>query len=780
MRKYQLRILAWVFSAFIEHDSSDDDPDAPSEDYYALLGIKKNATGDEIRRAYKKKSLMLHPDKIAQRAEQGDKTPEEIRRDFQKVKEAYECLSDPKQREIYDGLGSLGTKFLNNPQAAMDPHTLLENLAKSSMCDRTKLSAVVLLGTLLVLMQPILICAKINQDLKDAGTLSESSWAAILTPLWFLDAVFLFLFTSAKVFGITAKFLLIVVLQIFLVLRWDETVAWSYAIVLIPLYLLEMARIGSALYWIRKMNADMLRMVTIEYLEEVIIPKHYSGKKKTKEDGEEDDDGDDEELGDAEPEKSAERRLYADLTDEERDEINRLYRIVHLPPDVTRAVDSGIEMDHDEQIAQSSEYQAAIEMQWQAVRAIRNIIVIHLPTIVLLVLKADYVKDYSWWIVSVPLWIQIGLTMGKSCFTCCTAGAEASSEDEDMLAAAMMAQAAAGKDKKSSDDGADADDEDDEPLAPPGNSGSGTAAASKTSVSKEDKAVEENFSQEETKASEDIDVEALKSMKISELKAELAAYGISTAAFIEKGEYVNALADAKASGRPKTRVGQPSPAPSSGIKAKCNDGKDTDDGDDDDDSSSGVYIDEETFRAWAAAQEAHEAKASEIAAKACARCCEQVFWAMMLALFVAKLAGEDGGGDPTGQNSYSSFWILFPFLLMAAIFLCCCCCSIYCASGMEGMEENLRQSMAKKPNGAGGESGDAEASAAPAADPVAPDEESPSAPFIPVPPPPAAEEETKEVNVNQAKVAEIMLAEAVKASIENAEPQNASDSDGLD
>jgi hypothetical protein len=358
-----------------------------------------------------------------------------------------------------------------------------------------------------------------------------------------------------------------------------------------------------------------------------------------------------------------------------------------------------------------------------------------------------------------------------------------------MLAAAMMAQAAAGKDKKS-DDGSQSksDDGDDEPLAPPGNSGSGgadkkktddAAAASKTSVAKKEEAADESFSQEETKASEDIDVEALKSMKISELKAELAAYGISTATFIEKGEYVNALADARASGRPKARVAQTSPAPSSGKKAESKDGKDSDDGDDE--SSSGVYIDEETFRAWAAAQEAHEAKASEIAAKACARCCEQVFWAMMLALFVAKLAGEDVGGDPTGQKSYSSFWILFPFLLMAAIFLCCCCCSIYCASGMEGMEENLRQSMAKKPNDTGGQSGNAEEPTAPAAAPAASDEESPSAPFIPVPPPPpAAADELSDQDENQAKVAEMMLAEAVKASIENAEPQNASDSDGLD
>lgn len=771
MRKYQLQILAWVFSAFIDNE---DESDKPEDDYYALLGIRKNATADEIRRAYKKKSLQLHPDKIAQRCAAGDKTPEEIRRDFQKVKEAYECLSDPQQREIYDGLGSLGTKFINNPQAAMDPHTLLENLAKSSFCDRTKLFTVVLLLTLLVLMQPILICAKIDQDLKGVGILADSSWAAILTPLWFLDAVFLFLFTSAKVVGITIKFLCIIALQIFLALRWDETVSWSYAIVLIPLYLLEAARIGSCFYWIRKMNNEMLRMVTIEYLEEVIIPKHYSGKKKAG-DGEEEEEKD-EELGD----EITDIRLYADLTEKERDEINHIYRIVHLPPDVTQAVDAGIEMDHDEQIAQSSEYQAAIEMQWQAVRAIRNIILIHLPTIVLLVFKADYIKDYSWWIVSVPLWAQIGLTMGKSCFTCCTAGAEVSSEDEEMLAAAMMAQAAGNKKNDKEDDGEKAEDQSDEPLAPPGNASSSDAGEKGTgdnvgemagsAIANKDVADEEKFCEEETKSSQDIDIEDLKSMKVSQLKAELEAYGVSTSSFIEKSEYVSALAEAKASGRPKTKVAQTTTTP---ALAKKQESKEADD---DSDTSSGVYIDEETFRAWAAAQEAHEVKASEIAAKACARCCEQVFYAVMLALFVGKLAGEDVGGDPVGINSYSSFWILFPFLLVAGIFLCCCCCSIYCASGMEGMEENLRQSMStKKPGDAGGGE---DASSPAEAGPMRTDEEASPAPFIPVPPSPPPAEETKEEE-QKTKVAEKMLAEAVKASKEqDVEPQ--SDSDGLD
>ena len=90
------------------------------------------------------------------------------------------------------------------------------------------------------------------------------------------------------------------------------------------------------------------------------------------------------------------------------------------------------------------------------------------------------------------------------------------------------------------------------------------------------------------------------------------------------------------------------------------------------------------------------------------------------------------------------------------------------------MEENFRQSMStKKPGDAGGDA------ATPAeAEPAKTDEDAPSAPFVPVPPPPTPAEETKEEE-QKTKVAEMMLAEAVKASKEqDVEPQ--SDSDGLD
>jgi molecular chaperone DnaJ len=67
------------------------------KDYYGALGVKKNASADEIRKAFRKLARKYHPD-----VNPGDKKAEEK---FKEISEANDVLSDPKKRKIYDQLG---------------------------------------------------------------------------------------------------------------------------------------------------------------------------------------------------------------------------------------------------------------------------------------------------------------------------------------------------------------------------------------------------------------------------------------------------------------------------------------------------------------------------------------------------------------------------------------------------------------------------------------------------------------------------------------------------
>ena len=82
---------------------------AQKRDYYEVLGVNKNATDEELKKAFRKLAKKYHPDANLDNKEEAEKN-------FKEVNEAYEVLSDKQKRQMYDQFGFNGPQGFNGGQ----------------------------------------------------------------------------------------------------------------------------------------------------------------------------------------------------------------------------------------------------------------------------------------------------------------------------------------------------------------------------------------------------------------------------------------------------------------------------------------------------------------------------------------------------------------------------------------------------------------------------------------------------------------------------------------
>ena len=94
---------------------------AEQKDYYKILGVSKDASDDDIKKAYRKLAMKYHPDRWVNGTEKEKKDAEQK---FKEISEANEVLSDPQKRQMYDNGG-----FEFNTDG-FDPFEMFRNMAE--------------------------------------------------------------------------------------------------------------------------------------------------------------------------------------------------------------------------------------------------------------------------------------------------------------------------------------------------------------------------------------------------------------------------------------------------------------------------------------------------------------------------------------------------------------------------------------------------------------------------------------------------------------------------
>lgn len=199
---------------------------------YDILGVAPSSTAAEIKTAYRKLALRYHPDKNAVEGP--------VR--FPQIQRAYEVLSNPQKRKIYDQMGESGLQAFEMSAGTIPPWLF----AVGAMI----LSCLSCSGALLI----ILFVSFVSMQAEGSITWS---WATVFVPLWILDCVLLFAtwaklksfmssddeddtkpspFRSALIVGRVLTFL---IFHVLVVIKLDDHAGYAWVTAFLPFLILQ-------------------------------------------------------------------------------------------------------------------------------------------------------------------------------------------------------------------------------------------------------------------------------------------------------------------------------------------------------------------------------------------------------------------------------------------------------------------------------------------------------------------------------------------------------------
>jgi hypothetical protein len=263
----------------MENKESDDQPHSSSTDgwphppplqpaqpikgrYYHILGINRNASQDDVRRAYRQLALRYHPDKLRQYGSHLGTNQASIQGEeelFKDISRAYEILCDTEKRRIYDQYDETGIR--------MYEHVGDQSEYAKLFFDPRYLCLACIISSLLVvvvLLFPIFLALQLDVPL-------NWNWALVAIPIWIVDVFVALIIISilrgtsktttsteedrdgdfshreSHILGMSiwekgatiVWFLSILAFEIFLVLRLNHQIIWNWAFIFIPYWIVE-------------------------------------------------------------------------------------------------------------------------------------------------------------------------------------------------------------------------------------------------------------------------------------------------------------------------------------------------------------------------------------------------------------------------------------------------------------------------------------------------------------------------------------------------------------